>query len=195
MYRIVRISNSIQKVGEVFGTENDEKAIEVEVNSGLSECIVDGVPVTTTRRDGLFLEHYSNALQESVGISKATDDTVIEHRDNSNRFVGADIYEGAFVRHIDKDRNLAGITKLRHGPIHANTARVVIEDDSYLRTELEKAAVEYRRTLGSTLAYESAMREIQAECLNRSDIRDCADLATRAQNALYHLEERFSNYS
>ena len=193
LMRLYRGTQAIKNIeGNVFGIESEEEAINVKANDKLSECFVDGVPIITTRVEGDWYEHQSNAqgINESIGTSRRTSDSAIEHYDNESNFVGADMLEETVIRHIGKDRKLVGTTQLRI----VDSSTLLVEDDTYLRSLYNKLAANYREEFGQNTQGEKLMQAVQSECLTRPSSENCDELVVQAQNALSQLEEKFSRY-
>lgn len=188
--RAVNTVNRLQKVGEIFGQENEETAVEVESNNSISECLVERVPVSNTRADGKWLVHHSNFYQESIGTSLPKSDTVIEHQDVQSRFAGADVIENGVIRHIDANRDLAGTTPYVFKELPTETV-VEFTDTRYLESELNSAASSITARDRATLRDADAMLRAQEACLRKPSDQDCNLLADQAGEALARLEARF----
>jgi hypothetical protein len=194
LIRLSRAANTLgrmQKVGEIYGSETGDDAIDVSANDRLTECNVEGMPVSNTRPDGRWLVHHSNMFQESIGTSLATRETELVHRDSRNRFVGADVMENGAIRHIDQNQNLVGTTPLIISE-ETGTTLVRMPSSDYLESEFKQASNTIRSDHGDSLADSDSMRRAQEQCLQRPSSQSCDDLARDIEGALERLEKRFT---
>lgn len=189
--RLTNTMNRLQRVGEVFSFETGEDAINVDANDHLAECKVDGVPISNTRTDGRWLVHHSNLFQEAIGTSLAQSEEEIVHQDTRDRFVGADVLRNGAIRHIDQNRNLAGVTSFSIAE-SSDITTVHLTDSSYLESELSSISGALRVDHGDNLIDGQNMRLAQEACLQRPADESCEDLVLRVQSALERLENRFS---
>ncbi len=191
--QVARAANSLQTIGDIFEVDSEQSVIDVKSSEKLSECWVDGVPITSTRRDGLYLEHYSNIFQSSVGVSKMTSENTTEHRDNKNRFIGADVHSENVIHHYNSDRDLVGKTPYRLTVKPSSDTIINIDDDSYLRNELNKLTKKFQEQDNKQLNLaRKKMLNAQNNCLQLPPNQSCESLSMQAQNALYELEKKFS---
>lgn len=188
---IVQI-NRMQRVAQMFRIEDlqENEAAAVDCDGRSAQCKVEEVPITVTHPDGSWLVHHSNLFRESVGAS-LPDGEILEHRDAKGRPVGLDVYDGnplsGRIRHLDKDRNLTGVTTFRYVD-DGGGVRAVIEDGRYLRSELRAVGADVMANHAKGLRHMGDATASQNECLDRPNGEECDDLTARVIEALEKLE-------
>lgn len=119
--RAINSANRLARLNSrVLRQEDDEDVAVINGDDEIIECRAEfGELITSSVRDGSYLQHRNHLLGEYCGNSVHIDEKTIEHRappkrrGSPERKVGWDVVESDLVHHYDEDRNLVGSSSVK----------------------------------------------------------------------------------